>query len=770
MRETSIFENFNKVKEQIELEEMLNRIKLCIYGYLIRPLRRLLKEGNFKAYDSAKRGLPAFTPSARFVGGRKMQYMVKYNSIIVLDFDKLSEDELIRIKEIICLCYYTLACFVSPSGNGLKVLVCVSTGAGEHLNAFISVQQYYMALTGVEIDSSGKDITRLCFVSMDPELYYNPGATVFDPIKGDEDMWPPAKPDLPLLKSSVRANEEIPIWASLSPVSTEETLGVNDIYNRCIAYVERHCSFIEGFRNTFVFALALQLRRAGLQDAVTIMLLLQDYNYNESEVRNSVKSAYSYIWMDEATTVPNQASGVKPVEATTVPIQASETEPVETVIVPPKKEKKGGRKHYNIKKVEELLTLWFEMRYNEVTGVVEWRHTKSRELFKRLDDHDENSMFRRLHHADQDIPLNILHALINSDYSPDYNPFTSYFKKLPKWDGVTDYIDQISRTVTTDDDPYWAFCFRKWFVAYVASLIEDEIINHTVIVFIGIQGVGKTSWMKLLVPQAFKNYLGTAALQTDSKDTAIQLSECALIILDEMENLNRKDLSSFKELITRPEIRIRRPYGRNSENLPHRASFIASVNYQQILTDPSGSRRYLCSKVNYLDYKHTVDIDGAMAQAYALFRNGFKFWFDQDEIKELTDRNEDFMSKTVEEEMIETWFRPVTRIEWDTRNQFVNGLNIQLMTATQIAIKLLEKAKLTLGDNTLVKIGRAMHKLQYERVRKKNNYQYMLRVIDADVVERDCRTLDGIEDVAKEDLTPSKPDLYHNNNEDQLPF
>jgi len=255
-----------------------------------------------------------------------------------------------------------------------------------------------------------------------------------------------------------------------------------------------------------------------------------------------------------------------------------------------------------------------------------------------------------------------------------------------------------------------------------------------------------------------------------------------------MENLNRHDLASFKELITRPGIRIRRPYGRNSENLPHRASFIASVNYQQILTDPSGSRRYLCQKVLSLDYKHQIDIDKAMAQAYALYKSGFKFWFDQEEIHKLNERNEDFMSKSVEEELIELWFRPVTREEFLTRSTFTGGLNILLMTATQIAIKLMEKAKVTLLDNTLVKIGKAMHKLKYDRVRKKNNYFYLVRMVDFDAVERDSRTLDDIETVPKpvtkpgdyealkaeqeanEQIIRHEEDLFNNSQVDDLPF
>ena len=794
MKTITIFEKFVNAKEHISLEDMLNRIKQCIYSQWIKPLRRMLKEGNRQSYDSAKRTLHAFTPSGKFIGGRKREFLVEYSGVVVLDLDKLSEDDLPEIKAAITGCDYTMACFVSPSGIGLKVLVSVSTGAGEHLKAFLSVQRFYQSLTGVEIDPSGKDITRLCFVSMDADLYYNPGAEVFDPIAGSGQAWLSPKPKGPTGVGTLELDGEKVIGSK----------GILEIYRSCIAYVQRHCSFVEGQRNEFVFALALQLKKAGVPQELALVMLLTDYNYNEFEVRSCIKSAYGYNRSDEPQGgLPhgdNHLQIKSPIAEAPPPAKQRKRKPADPVseenntpgaiknnsyaldsgeqLPPdpiPKKKMQKGAELYDLETVERMLRLCFETRYNDVTGLVEWRHAKTREPFKRMIDHDEHSMFRALHHADQKIPISTLHILLTSDFSRPYNPFVGYFRQLPKWNGVTDYIGQLTSTVRTNDDAYWAFCFRKWFVAYAASLVNDEVINHTVIVLIGAQGAGKTSWMKLLVPKALNNYLGTAALQTDSKDTSIQLSECALIILDELENLNRKDLAAFKELITRPEIRIRRPYGRNSENLPRRASFIASVNFEQVLTDPSGSRRYLCSKVEALDYKHTVDVDGAMAQAYALYKSGFKFWFDQEEIKELTNRNEDFMSKSVEEELIETWLRPVTLAEWKTKNQFVNSQNIQLMTATQVATKIMEKARITLLDNTIVKIGKILKKNGFERIRKGNNYSYMLRIVEAETVEMGCRTLDDTEaqkadQESNEQIIRFEEDLFRSSGDDKLPF
>lgn len=686
----------------------------------------------------------------KFSGGRSHGHNTGYTHILVLDFDKLTDEELAAIRAIVINCEYTFGCFLSPSGAGLKVFVVVSTEADQHLQAFLSVQRYYEALTGAKIDPSGKDIARLCFISADENLYCNQSATIFVPT---------LEPDKPKNRPKY----------TISAAPT-------DAYADCIAKASQKYSFIEGSRHNFVFELALQLRSAGFDERTSLILLKNDYNYDENDVCNAVKSVYGYYWADSEkrsrAAIPNadlpDENRQPDLNNDTESDPGSQDPPTE----PPTPKKKGTREKFDMTNVEKLLKTWYETRYNEVTGTVEWRHAKTKGPFNRLIDYDENTMFRQLYHAGEHIPVHVLHALINSNFSKAFNPFLTYFKQLPKWDGVTDYIGQLCDTVKTEDDAYWAFCFRKWFVAYAASLVNDETINHTVIVLVGSQGSGKTTWMKRLLPAGLSKYLGTAALQPDNKDTTIQLTECGLIILDEMESLNRNNLSSFKEMITRPEIRIRRPYGRNSENLPRRASFVASVNHEQILTDTSGSRRYLCSKVISIDYQHTVDIDKALAQAIALYKSGFRFWFDKEEIKTLNKSNESFIAKSVEEELIETLTQPVSMEEWKTRHQFVNGQTIQLLTATQIANKLSEKTRLVLNDQTVVKVGKALNKNGYNRLRSGNSYKYLIRFIENDAVEKMSRTYDDPENPSADDLTAilmlekKDNDQNHNLNDD----
>lgn len=712
----TVIKDFITVKEYISFDEFINRIRNGYYASAITPIRKLVEAGDKKGADALKRRLLAITPAGKVMGDRNNNNITDYTRNMVLDFDDLTKDEILDVTRNVCFCPHTLAAFVSPSGNGLKVFVRVNSDAENHRKAFMQVQRYYQQLTNKKIDGSGKDIARLCFVSYDEHCYYNPEATDFN------------------IQQEAKLDEKTP--------TVRKPMRITDIYNECIEATQRKYVFIEGSRNEFVFYLAIQMRLKGIAEGTTRMLLQQDFNFEEKEVLNCIKNAYAYNWTDQKKLPEAPKSKGKTPRKATSPVAIMPEEDLDNI--DEKKSRKYKEVLYALEEVEKRLCNWYEFRYNVITGMIEYRPIHSDESYKELTDHEENSIFCELHHVEQYIPRNTLHTLLNSLFCPDFNPFFDYFSKLKPWDGVTDYIRQLSDTIKTRKDIYWAFCFVKWIVAFVASLLSWETINHTVIVLVGSQGLGKTTWMKNLLPKELKNYLATAVLQPDTKDTAMLIAQNALIILDELETLNKKNLNALKELITRPMVKIRRPFARNTESLPHIASFIAGVNFQQVLTDPSGTRRYLCVDTLSIDYQHTVDIDGVMAQALALYQSGFHFWFDMEEIKALEIHNADFVSKSVEEELINIWLRPVTEDEWKTRNQSVTGRNIQLLSASEIADLIIEKSKILLNDGTLVKIGKVLSKLGFTRVRRGNGHAFKVRILESDSVEQGKHNMDDV--------------------------
>jgi predicted P-loop ATPase len=308
-----------------------------------------------------------------------------------------------------------------------------------------------------------------------------------------------------------------------------------------------------------------------------------------------------------------------------------------------------------IQLVQEHLLSLNDFRFNVVTGNTEIISKTGSEA-KIMTDFDLNSMTRSLALANIDYPAGLVRNLLKSDFIQKYNPFENYFNNLPRWDGTTDHIRRLAETVDTDDPGLWLKSFRKWLVALVAGALDDQVINHTMIVLTGNQGLGKTTWILGLLPEQLKDYVFSGTINPDNKDTLIYLAESMLINLDELENLNKHQLGSIKELVTKNQVRIRRPYGTIFETLPRRASFAGSVNNREFLSDTSGSRRFLCFEVFKIRYHNEIDLDMVYAQALELFRNGFRFWFNGDEIDQINQNNEKFRIKSIEEEQLFRYF------------------------------------------------------------------------------------------------------------------
>ncbi|MFZ4740347.1 MAG: BT4734/BF3469 family protein, partial [Bacteroidales bacterium] len=170
---STIFSGFNQPVKNLALLIIINNIKDGIYRADIETIRSHIAAGDKEKADQLKKQLPAFTPSATFKDGRKADLLDRYSGYVHLDFDKLTPEQMDNAFLMISQSPYTFACFRSPSGKGLKVFVEVNTGAEYHDTVYKQVQLYYEKELNILCDPKCKDITRLCFVSDDPDLYKN---------------------------------------------------------------------------------------------------------------------------------------------------------------------------------------------------------------------------------------------------------------------------------------------------------------------------------------------------------------------------------------------------------------------------------------------------------------------------------------------------------------------------------------------------------------------------------------------------------------------
>jgi len=678
----TIFKNFNEVVEHKSIPVILEEIRTGKYKHAIVYLRKSLAEKKEEAYNKAKKSLLAFTPSGKFVGGRKMEFLAEYSKTIILDIDKLSKDDLTKASHLANQSEFTYASFISPSGNGLKILVKIDTPKTEHKETFLLVQAHYEKLLNLSIDKSGKDITRLCFYAADENLYFNPEASVFASVE---------KQSAPVNEIETPANHDLLLTSHDYEV----------IYNHCRKFTEKKVQYVSGSRNVFVHQLACNMNRKAVPLETTLGYILTDFGYDDKEVTLAVNSAYGNIQEFGKSETPKKChpepvEGQKP--TTILNDEDDEDKPKPT----------------QIDRLELFLSNKYIFRHNIVSGKLEFQYFGKRK-WNVMNDFIENSMLRECLKARIRTNLSSLRNLLNSDFCPLFNPFEDYFFNLPSYDEKTDYINELANTITTTKQELWQQCFKKWLVAMVGCVLDEKVINHTVIVFSGKQGLGKTTWVEKLVPRPLKEYLFSGTINPNNKDTLVQLSECMLINLDELENLNRSEIGSLKEIITKTQIRMRKAYGHNNETMPRRASFAGSVNTAQFLNDTTGSRRFLCFELEGIQYQHKVDINMAFSQALFLFKSGFRHWFDQEEIKSITENNEQYQLHSPEEELLLTWFEPCER---EKANIYLN--------ASQIAAKLSEKAKINITDGTINKLGKALKKHNFIRLKKNGIAVYAL--------------------------------------------
>jgi hypothetical protein len=277
MASSTIFKNFTIPIEKKSLLLIGKDIISDKFKAEVEEIRNLIAQGNKVEADNKKKQLLAFTPSAVFTEKRQMPFLEMYSGFVHLDFDKLNSEQLQKAKQKISEIPFTHLCFISPSGNGLKVFVEVDTDVSFHETAYAQVMQYYEDATGLKADPSCKDVTRLCFVSHDPEAYRTIENKKFivDAV---------AKP----IKKTF-----MPSKVSVVPLKAEPIdLSQDFIFNQQIQFTNNKTQYTDGNRNNYIYTLASNCNRAGLDIENVISLITNGFDLPHREIQETVKSAY----------------------------------------------------------------------------------------------------------------------------------------------------------------------------------------------------------------------------------------------------------------------------------------------------------------------------------------------------------------------------------------------------------------------------------------------------------------------------------------------
>lgn len=402
------------------------------------------------------------------------------------------------------------------------------------------------------------------------------------------------------------------------------------------------------------------------------------------------------------------------------------------------------------------ITKNYKFRFNVVTNFYEYKHKgKKKKKWIKYDDRVKNSILIELMSEGMDFASTKFDTFIESPgISPDYNPFKEYFNELEKWNGKKDHIAKMAKTIDTDTPKRFKDTFERFLVGCIDCLLLDDNVNDVCLVFQGAQGTGKSRWMRALLPKRFQSeYLYEGNIDTKNKDHTMYLSQYWFIHLDELETLRSNDIAAIKSFITRQRISVRKAYGRHKSTFVRRASFLGSVNEDKFLSDITGNRRWLVFKVNNVDYLHTLNPDKVWSQAYALWKKGYRHWFDINEIKEINEHNEQFRTISLEEELFLRLFEVPKE-----------GKSGEFLSSTEVIVKVVRNSPQFTSKMHSILMGKALSKHATTKKRSGGLTKYLVNYIGID------------EPLAEEGITPvtsQQRDAMSNEpigEDDDLPF
>ena len=369
-----------------------------------------------------------------------------------------------------------------------------------------------------------------------------------------------------------------------------------------------------------------------------------------------------------------------------------------------KQDKKELRQQIACEWLEENYLQFGHLRHDVVTDRLQVRCAHcvgdgllamgdGQEYWRNLTDKDINTM---VCNCVMDQQINIapseMWTALRSDMIPSVHPLRDWLNALrPYTADQPDWIDWLAQLVVVaggeEANQYWRLCFKKWLVAMVASWMKDEVVNHTVLVFVGRQGIFKTTWLDHLIPPALRAYSSKLPLSGQiSKDDRLRLRENGLLNMDELDAICGREMNIVKSLLTSTDVNERAAYGRLKERRVRLASFCASTNNREFLTDITGNRRWLPFEVESIQnpFYTTLPYELIYAQAKALVEDGmFEYWFNLEEIEQLEKHNEEFRALENEEQLLPILFD----IPAEGRGEFMTTAEISDRLTTYGGIK-----------------------------------------------------------------------------------
>ena len=655
MKITLIREERESGKEAVSTQEtdmLMEKLKTENKTGYITELRSIIPhlKGTNARYEHIDR-LPRLYPAVEMTRTKAGEHRIKtYNGLILLEVNNLAgvaEAEL--VKQQAALLPQTFAAFCGSSGRSAKIWVRFTLPDGGlpkneddialfHAHAYRLAVKCYQPLLPFPITLQAPSLLQSCRMTVDEQPYYSPTAVAFCLEQ------PCALPSEDNYRQR-KQQESNPLLRMTPGYEVADTC--NLLFE---AALDRAFRDLDNWRRgddlrPLLSRLAEHCFKAGIPEEEAVRQTLVHY-YREADeplVRLTLHNLYGEL----------KGFGTR----------SSLNKDQETAF-----------------RLEEFMKRRYDFRYNTQVGEVEYRERHSfRFRFSPIDKRTLNSI--ALDAQSEGIPLwdRDISRYIYSNRIPVFNPLEDYLYDLPHWDGK-DRILALARTVPCNN-PYWAELFHRWFLNMVAHWrgnTDKKYANSVSPLLVGAQGTRKSTFCRSIVPPELRAYYTDSIDFSRKRDAELYLNRFALINIDEFDQISSTQQGFLKHILQKPVVNVRKPYANAVLEMRRYASFIATSNQKDLLTDPSGSRRFICIEVTEaIDTNRPIDYNQLYAQAMHELDHGERYWFDQSDERIMTENNHDFEQIPPEEQLFYHYFRVAGNDEegeWLSSAEILNRL------------------------------------------------------------------------------------------------
>ncbi len=675
-------------QKDIDMDMFLDFIKDGQWQDLVLKIRA---EPSKEKRDELKKKVPAVTISGRF-SERKDACLVAHSNYLAIDFDNLDDPE--EFKNTISNDKYCYAIFRSISGRGLCMIVKID--GTRHKDAFEGIQQYIYDQYNeiISFDRSVKNESRLRYISFDPHIVVN--------------------------KSSLKFTKYV---VKQIPKKIENIVFVESDFKEMMQEVEsRHLNICDSYSEWLRCGLSLAEKFGENGRGYFHILSQSSLKYDPAQCDKqythcvnargtgiTINTLYYYLSKAGIKKYSKKTELVASISSAAQKGGKSKDDTIENLI-----------KHEGLKRedVESIVNQVFDNRIDIssdtsiIYDIQNWlRHNYDLKLNtitqylenkgKQVDDVAYNSIFVQAKIVfDRDAPTNLIKEILGSDFITCYNPITDFFKnnthRIPKFlpREVPKIILDLWNTVETDNKKLLIKYGTKWLVSIIAAAHYHR--SELMLIFTGEQNVGKSQFFIRLFPEELQKYFGMPSQMKDT-DLHIAMGQKLLMLDDEVSGKSKKEDHVMKKLLSAPFFTLRKPYGSANVDVKRLAVWCGTSNPNEVLTDPTGNRRFLPFRMISQNFEAYNEIDKTelFMAAYQMWKDGFNWEVTKEDMVELRSTNTRFEAHSSEYELLCKYFQK----------------GRDLWTATDIKVFLEKETGLRLSK---IIIGQELQKMKIE--------------------------------------------------------